>query len=127
MQKYTTTSLHDRIDEIAPDGAEIRLLSRMDGGSVCHCSLAAGVISWAVRHETVEEIWYFLDGEGEVWRKSDGQESVVAVRSGLCLTIPPGTHFQFRNTGTVPLTFLCITMPPWPGDEEAIRVDDYWA
>jgi mannose-6-phosphate isomerase-like protein (cupin superfamily) len=126
MQKYATTSLQDRIDETAPDGAEIRLLSRMDGGSVCHCSLAAGAFSRAVRHETVEEIWYFLEGEGEVWRSLDGQESVVAVNSGFCLTIPPGTHFQFRNTGAVPLTFLCVTMPPWPGDEEAVRVDDYW-
>ncbi len=123
---FSTTSTPDRIDEIAPDGAEIRLLSRMEGGGVCHCSLAAGLTSRAVRHKTVEEIWYFLTGEGEVWRKSDAQESVVAVKPGLCLTIPPGTHFQFRNTGQVPLTFLCVTMPPWPGDEEADRVDDYW-
>ena len=126
MQKYATTSLQDRIDEIAPDGAEIRLLSRTDGGSICHCSLAPGVISRAVRHKTVEEIWYFLDGEGEVWRRLDGQESIVAVKAGLCLTIPPGTHFQFRNSATVPLTFLCVTMPPWPGDGEAVRVDDHW-
>jgi hypothetical protein len=37
----------------------------------------------------------------------------VAVSRGVCLTIPAGTVFQFRNTGREPLVFLCITMPPW--------------
>jgi len=126
MQKFATMSLHDQVDEIAPDGAEIRLLSRIHGGSVCHCTLAAGVTSRAVRHKSVEEIWYFLNGEGEIWRRLSGHESIAAVRPGVCLTLPPGTHFQFRNTGTGPLSFLCVTIPPWPGKKEAVRVKDYW-
>ena len=45
---------------------------------------------------------------------------------GVCLTIPPGTSFQFRNTGWEPLCFIITTMPPWPGPEEAVRVTDHW-
>jgi mannose-6-phosphate isomerase-like protein (cupin superfamily) len=61
-----------------------------------------------------------------VWRKQAGREQVVDVRSGLCLTIPVGTHFQFRNTGREPLVFVIATMPPWPGEQEAVRVQDHW-
>ena len=70
--------------------------------------------------------WYFLSGRGEMWRRSAAQESVVAVEAGVALTIPLGTAFQFRATGEAPLTFLAITMPPWPGAEEAARVEGRW-
>jgi mannose-6-phosphate isomerase-like protein (cupin superfamily) len=113
-------------DELAPDGSEIRVLSRTKGGSVCHCTLPAGKTSSAVRHKTVEEIWYFLEGQGEVWRKLGVQEVVTKVQPGMSLTIPIGAHFQFRSTGVEPLTFLIATMPPWPGADEAVRVGNYW-
>jgi mannose-6-phosphate isomerase-like protein (cupin superfamily) len=48
------------------------------------------------------------------------------VEPGTCLTIPVGTHFQFRNPGREPLCFLIVTTPPWPGAQEAVRVQDYW-
>jgi len=83
-------------------------------------------VSAAVRHQTVEEIWYFIEGEGEVWRKQRDREEVVSVRSGVSITIPIGTHFQFRNTGEKNLEFLIVTMPPWPGSKEAITVKGYW-
>jgi mannose-6-phosphate isomerase-like protein (cupin superfamily) len=28
--------------------------------------------------------------------------------------------------GEEPLMFIIVTMPPWPGDQEAVRVDDHW-
>ena len=80
----------------------------------------------AVRYKTIEEIWYFLEGRGEVWRKQGDREVVVLVKPGVCLTLPTGTHFQFRAFGPGPLVFLCATMPPWPGDDEAVRVADQW-
>ena len=64
-------------------------------------------------HKHVEEIWYFILGIGQVWRKQDGQEEVVNVKSDLCLTFLAGTHFQFRNTGQSSLKFIIVTMPPW--------------
>ena len=60
------------------------------------------------------------------WRSQGGREEVERVAPGSCLTIPLGTHFQFRNTGAAPLEFFIVTMPPWPGDQEAERVRDRW-
>ncbi|MBI4530173.1 MAG: cupin domain-containing protein [Candidatus Latescibacteria bacterium] len=91
-----------------------------------HCSLLPCQTSLAVRHRTVEEVWYFLEGRGQVWRKCGEHEDVTDVSSGIALTIPVGTHFQFRNVGEEPLRFIIVTMPPWPGEQEAVRVDDYW-
>ena len=42
------------------------------------------------------------------------------------LDIPVGTAFQYRCTGTEPLRFLCISMPPWPGDSEATLIEGPW-
>lgn len=107
---------------VAPDGTAVRELLRLTGGSLAHFELAPGKTSIAVTHRTVEEIWYFLGGRGEMWRKQDDREEVVAVEVGVCITIPLGTHFQFRSFGDEPLAFLAITMPPWPGADEACEV-----
>ncbi|HEY3190098.1 MAG TPA: hypothetical protein VGJ70_21580, partial [Solirubrobacteraceae bacterium] len=56
-------------DTLAPDGSEIRVLVAVGGGSLCHCTLPPGQTSRAVRHRTVEEMWYCVGGRGEVWRR----------------------------------------------------------
>jgi mannose-6-phosphate isomerase-like protein (cupin superfamily) len=114
-------------DCLAPDGSEIRLLAATERGSSVHCTLPLGMVSLAVAHHNVEEIWYFLQGRGRLWRKLGAREEIVDVSEGMSVTIPAGAHFQFRNTGTEPLRFVLTTMPPWPGDEEAYRVEDHWA
>jgi mannose-6-phosphate isomerase-like protein (cupin superfamily) len=121
-----TKQLTAEYDYLAPGGSEIRLLPGVNGGGLAHCTLPPGCVSAAVSHRSVEEIWYFVRGQGQVWRKQAEYEQVVDVRPGLSLTMPVGTHFQFRNTGHEPLTFIIATMPPWPGDQEAVRVQDYW-
>ena len=127
MREFETVHLRAEPDAIAPDGTLVRLLPVLPGGSLAHFELPAGAVSHAVTHKSVEEIWYFLGGRGEMWRRSGGKERVVAVEPGLSLTIPLGTAFQFRATGEAALTFLAITMPPWPGPEEAERVEGPWA
>ena len=111
---------------LAPDGSEIRELVTVKGGSMVHCTLPRGATSMAVAHRTVEEVWYFIQGQGQIWRKSESGESVVDVAPGVSLSIGVGTRFQFRNTGDEDLCFIIVTMPPWPGEDEAVRVDDYW-
>ena len=111
---------------LAPDKSEIRLLLEMTGGGLAHCTLPPQGVSLGVKHKTIEEIWYFIQGQGQVWRKQGDREEVVDVGPGACITIPTGTHFQFRNTGKDPLGFIIVTMPPWPGEEEAVRVQDHW-
>lgn len=111
----------------APDGSQIRVLPEMPAASLVHCTLEVGRTSLAVAHKTVSETWQFLGGQGQVWLKQGDDAQEFTVSPGLSLTIPTGTHFQFRNTGNAPLTFLIVTMPPWPGTEdEAYRVEDYW-
>ena len=128
MIRFETGQLPEDPSHIAPDGSEIRVLCATNYGGLAHCTLPVGAVSLAHTHKTVGEIWYFIQGRGEVWRQQEGQssESPVVVHPGLCLTIPIGTHFQFRNTGAEPLVFIIATMPPWPGPEEAIRVEDHW-
>lgn len=111
---------------LAPDGSEIRELVSVTGGSMVHCTLPRGGTSLAVTHRTVEEVWYFLHGSGQVWRRNDDGESIVDVEPGMSLSVELGTHFQFRNTGDDDLRFIIVTMPPWPGEDEAVRVADYW-
>ena len=113
-------------DTLAPDGSEIRLLSATSRGSMVHCTLNPGVVSVAVAHRTVEEVWYILEGTGQVWRRQRDEERVVEVSPGGSLTIPVGAHFQFRATEGGPLRILIVTMPPWPGEDEAYRVAGRW-
>ena len=115
-------------DAIAPDGSAVRVLVALDGGSLAHFELAAGETSAAVRHRTVEELWYFVGGRGEMWRRAaDGSETVDAVEAGVSLDIPLGTSFQFRALGSEPLRAVGVTMPPWPGDDEAEPVPGRWS
>jgi mannose-6-phosphate isomerase-like protein (cupin superfamily) len=114
-------------DAIAPDGSEIyfRVLDAQRA-SLVEVVLQPGRTTRPVRHRTVEEIWYFLSGSGEVWLSSpDGTfDSIRQVNPGDVVTIPTGWAFQFRATGAEPLRFLCCTSPPWPGDEEAILLTE---
>jgi mannose-6-phosphate isomerase-like protein (cupin superfamily) len=127
MTPFDTKRLTESRDTIAPDGSDVRVLLGLTRGSMAHFELPPGQTSRAVTHRTVEEIWFFLSGRGEMWRRQHGQpEMVVPVESGVCLTIPLGTHFQFRSLGAEPLSALGVTMPPWPGEGEAIMVQGKW-
>jgi mannose-6-phosphate isomerase-like protein (cupin superfamily) len=61
-----------------------------------------------------------------MWRASADREAFVALEPGVALTIPLGTRFQFRAVGDEPLRIVGVTMPPWPGDDEAVPVDGPW-
>lgn len=123
---FTTKPLPAEVDTLAPDLSEIRVLLATTGASMAHGTLQPGGVSLAVVHQTVEEIWYVVGGEGEVWRKHGAQEEVVHVRTGYCLTIPVGTAFQFRTVGDNPLRFIMCTIPPWPGPDECHVVSGHW-
>ena len=121
-----------------PDGSEIRLLAdarhAATKSSMVEVTLPAGQVSRPVYHRTVEEIWYILEGEGQVWRcppdaASVGPEPVEGP--------PPQTRLPRRRAGhphrlafpvrrisrNGPLRFLCHTTPPWPGENEAVPAE----
>ncbi|MCU0523161.1 MAG: cupin domain-containing protein [Anaerolineae bacterium] len=127
MPHFETKRLPVEPDGVAPDGSGVRVLLRLPGGSMAHFELPPGHTSAAVTHRTVEEIWYFLSGHGEMWRKADGYEEIVPVEAGVCITIPLGTAFQFRASGDAPLAAVGVTMPPWPGSNEATQVEGKWS
>ena len=124
--QWLTKDLPNELDYLAPDGSEIRLLLSFARGGLAHCTLPAGAVSSAVRHRTVEEIWYFLEGAGEVWRRRGNDEKVTKVSPGRCLAISTGVEFQFRNSGQVPLRFLITTLPQWPVIQEAEPARGHW-
>lgn len=126
MSDFDTKRLPAARDVVAPDGSDVRILLALDAGSMAHFELAPDRTSKAVTHRTVEEIWFFLSGAGEMWRKQGAREEVVSVQPGVCLTIPRGTHFQFRASGAEPLAAVGVTMPPWPGEGEAVPVQGKW-
>jgi mannose-6-phosphate isomerase-like protein (cupin superfamily) len=122
----STQNLNPECDVLAPDGSEVRLLASTARGSMAHFTLHEGQTSKAMRHRTVEEIWFVISGAGEMWRSHDGQEEVTPLSQGTSLTIPVGTSFQFRCIGQQPFEAVAITMPPWPGMDEAVAVEGKW-
>lgn len=118
--------LSKKSDYSAPDGSDVRLLVQGSRGSMAHFQLAPGRTSEAVAHLTVEEIWYFLAGRGEMWRKLDNREEITEVYPGMSINIPVGAYFQFRALGDKALEAVAVTIPPWPGRDEAYDVPGRW-
>jgi mannose-6-phosphate isomerase-like protein (cupin superfamily) len=120
------THLPAEPDAKSPAGADIRFI--MDGttGNMIHSTVPPGQINRATVHATVSEFWYVLGGIGEIWRKDRDEERVTRLEAGVSIDIPVGTAFQYRCIGPEPLTFICISMPPWPGDAEATHVSGLW-
>jgi mannose-6-phosphate isomerase-like protein (cupin superfamily) len=123
---YATRMLPERPDTVAPDGSHVRILCGLAGGGMAHFTLAAGQVAKAVAHRTVEEIWFIVSGSGEMWRGNQAGEEVTPLAPGVSLTIPLGTRFQFRSLGPGELTAVAVTMPPWPGEGEALLVEGRW-
>lgn len=124
--EFTTARLASRPSELAPDGSIVRPLLGLAGATMAHFALATGGASRAVAHRTVEELWFVLAGRGELWRKQGSREEIVVLEPGVCASLPRGTHFQFRASATQAVEIVAVTVPRWPGDEEAEFVDGPW-
>ena len=123
---FVTRERSQAPDVTAPDGSEVRLLAACSRGSMAQFTLPPGAVSKAVAHRSVEEVWLVLSGTGRMWRKLGAEEEIVSLRPGISLAIPVGAHFQFRNDGDEPLHCAGVTMPPWPGMDEAYEVAGVW-
>jgi mannose-6-phosphate isomerase-like protein (cupin superfamily) len=126
QEMFLTKALGSKPDAKAPDGSEVRLLLQMTRGSMAHFTLNPREVSRAVAHKSIEEIWYFVRGKGRMWRLLRDSAQVVEVYPGVSITIPTGAKFQFRNDGDEPLEAIGVTMPPWPGADEAFQVEGLW-
>ena len=126
MAEFATRAPGAGFSERAPDGSDVRVMLALPGASMIRVELAAGAVARAVAHRTVEELWFVLAGRGEMWRRQGPREEIVALEPGVCLSIPLGTHFQFRASPTEPVSAIAVTIPPWPGEQEAEFVTGPW-
>ncbi len=125
--QFATLPLPDKPTTTAPDGSDVRVLLGLPAGSMAHFELAPGKVARAVTHRTVDEVWFIVAGRGQMWRQQGAHQDTVTLEPGLCLTIPVGTHFQFRASEAEAVAAIGVTMPPWPGDDEAVQVTGPWA
>jgi len=121
-----TTMLPEHPDTKSPAGAGVRFLMDGEMGTMIHCTVPAHQINKAIVHATVSEFWYVLEGHGEIWREDDIESCITDLVPGTSIDIPVGTAFQYRNVSDVDLKFICVTMPPWPGETEATFVRGNW-
>jgi mannose-6-phosphate isomerase-like protein (cupin superfamily) len=121
-----TVTLPEQPDAKSPAGADIRYLVGGKTGNMIHSTVPPHQINRATVHATVSEFWYVLEGHGEIWRKFGTESSVTDLLPGTSIEIPVGTAFQYRNVVDVDLKFICIAMPPWPGESEATFVKGIW-
>jgi len=118
--------LPEHPDAKSAAGADIRFIMDGETGNMIHSTVPAHQINKATVHATVSEFCYVLEGLGEIWR-DDGLESYVTnLVPGTFIDIPLGTAFQYRNVSNLDLKFICISMPPWPGDSQAAYIDGKW-
>ena len=123
---FSTQTVGTAAEVAAPDGSTVRILAVASRGGMAHFALPPHGVARAVRHRTVEELWFILSGRGRMWRRDADTEEVVGLEHGMSLAIPCGTSFQFRSDSAEPLHALGVTMPPWPGDDEACFVAGPW-
>jgi mannose-6-phosphate isomerase-like protein (cupin superfamily) len=121
-----TTLLPEKPDAKSPAGADIRFIMNSESGNMIHSTVPPNQTNRATVHATVSEFWFVLEGCGEIWR-DDGEDSCITnLVPGTSIDIPAGTAFQYRNVSDQELKFICIAMPPWPGDSEATYLDGIW-
>jgi len=102
VSDFATARIPPAPSGTAPDGTDVRPLLSLSGGSFAHFELPPGSTSSAVMHRTVEEIWFFLGGRGEMWRLQ-----VIKKRWSrwmLACASPSrwGRVFSFARSGTRP-------------------------
>lgn len=119
-------ALPDEFDTTSPAGAKVCLLVGNETGGMIHSTVPPFQTNRAVIHSTVDELWFVLEGHGEIWRDNGEESSVTSLTPGVSIELRKGTKFQYRNVSSENLKFVCITIPAWPGEHEASYIDGIW-
>lgn len=106
------------------DGSTIREILAPRNSCAERQSLAEAILqpdqqTAAHSHPNTEELYYILAGQGMMVIEADRR--TVLVGDGIC--IPAGQRHQIRNTGTVPLVFLCMCVPAYT-DADTLMCED---
>ena len=89
------------------DGSTIRELHHTELQSLAEATLASGQATERHYHAETEELYFVLEGAGEM--EIDGARRHVVV--GDAVLIPAGARHQI--SAVLPLRFLCCCAPPY--------------
>jgi mannose-6-phosphate isomerase-like protein (cupin superfamily) len=93
------------------DGSEIREFHHTPAQSLAEASLASGQSTQRHYHAASEEIYFVLEGEGDL----DVDGELRRLRPGDGALIPPGAWHEI--TAASPLRFLCCCVPPYRDED----------
>ncbi|HEX3864321.1 MAG TPA: cupin domain-containing protein [Stellaceae bacterium] len=127
QSRFDVIAAETALQVAAPDGSTVHILCATGRGSSILFELPPGAVSTAVAHRTIEEIWFVVSGNGRLWRGDEDTEIVADLAAGMSLAIPVGVAFQFRCDGPEALRIFAVTIPPWPGPDEAYATAGKWA
>jgi mannose-6-phosphate isomerase-like protein (cupin superfamily) len=121
------TKTPNQYDFVAPDGTKGYQLAYAPMGNMTSYHQQPREVSRAIKHSITNELWYILEGDGELWIKCDQDELITRIEPGISIFIPQGAAFQFRNlSNSTELRFVCVSMPSWPGPHNVEYVDGPW-
>lgn len=100
-------------------GSEIRPLMDRTTSAITQCSLAEEILLPGQevtphRHQTIEEIYYIVEGRG-VMTVGDEQKEVSA---GDAIFIPRLHRHTLKNTGTEPIKLILVCGPAFFYEDE---------
>jgi len=113
----------DRVSAfITKDGSEIRELlahrnSCIRNQTLAEARLLPGCNTSAHHHIRAEEIYYILEGSGEMQIGCELEN----VKPGDAIAIPPGAPHRITNTGTDVLRFLCCCAPGYEHEDTVLE------
>lgn len=92
-----------------PHNSEIRPLIDRTTSEIKKCSLAEEILPVGASvgkhfHRQTEEIYYILEGEGEM---TVGEE-ISSVKVGDAIFIPRENYHTLKNTGSIPMKILLV-------------------
>lgn len=104
------------------DGSEIRELLAHRNSAIVNQSLAEarlppGKATTPHHHPRTEEIYYILEGTGEMTIGSETR----TVGPGDAIAIPPGLRHTIFNPGPATLRFLCCCAPGYEHDDTVLE------
>jgi mannose-6-phosphate isomerase-like protein (cupin superfamily) len=96
---------------VTKDGSTIRELHHTEEQSLAEASLGAGRSTQRHYHARTEEIYFVLEGSGDL--EVDGERRQLTV--GDAALIPAGARHQIRASAA--LRFLCCCAPPYADED----------
>ncbi len=100
-------------------GSEIRPLVDRTTSSITQCSVAEELLPPGAAvtphlHRETEEVYYIIDGSGEMTVGDDCK----TVAAGDAIYIPRDTVHTLRNTGDVPMRIVLVCGPAFRHEDE---------